>query len=590
MSSISTFPSPQLDVATVRKLLLQDFKERVGKSPLVLFKLSEPLPAGIFESLPEPDSAEVSQLRPELNDLKSIQHIFAPAQRRPFADLPVVSSEAARRAAAALFPYLDKVEFPEGVALCGGAAEAILSMALLTHLESSSSSKADRPPAKKLKQRHGQASLPMTPLERVRRQGDLDFFFHGHSTVEDASKCLMGFARSFADKCQVSGEDTDNDALWNRGKVVSLHVVTAPSEKIHDLQFILRKYGSLAEILNGFDFGSCQVAFDGKDLYVTRLGLVAQQFGFNLVDSQRRSLSYEYRLEKYAGDRGYGFVVPFPELLLDETDACVSSSALKLAAVRSTELNSAEPTCPLFYPPFAVSTGGASPDSVLVLDKTLTDRLFPREPLSDYDVVELERSWGMFWDLATVSATANVKVLRAMLLSRAMDQVTNQSANEFDPKFALDRLHAYYCLSDEPKDIDPRSPAVFSLSLDELIDKPSQIIKDGSRIRYVRFLSKLANAKGFANQMRAFMPREGEGGDELYRMLESKNVGITSELMDKISSMATSLVEHIHAHPECKQRELTWIVENPGSQTSPLSSSFNPCFSTFQLYAENAKH
>jgi hypothetical protein len=76
------------------------------------------------------------------------------------------------------------------------------------------------------------------------------------------------------------------------------------------VQIIFRKYTTIAEILYGFDVGSSQICFDGKDLLFTYLSKFAFETSFNIVDSSRLSPSYESRLLKYA-DRGFRIIFPF---------------------------------------------------------------------------------------------------------------------------------------------------------------------------------------------------------------------------------------------------------------------------------------
>lgn len=75
------------------------------------------------------------------------------------------------------------------------------------------------------------------------------------------------------------------------------------------LQFITRLYKSPSEILHGFDVDCCCIGFDGKDIYMTRRCYYALTHGYNTVNFDRMSPSYEYRLAKYAV-RGIPIKVP----------------------------------------------------------------------------------------------------------------------------------------------------------------------------------------------------------------------------------------------------------------------------------------
>ena len=76
-----------------------------------------------------------------------------------------------------------------------------------------------------------------------------------------------------------------------------------------NLQVVLRLYASPSEILHGFDLGASAAGFDGKSVWVTALGRFAFECGYNVVDTTRRSATYEARLEKYR-NRGFDLILP----------------------------------------------------------------------------------------------------------------------------------------------------------------------------------------------------------------------------------------------------------------------------------------
>lgn len=75
------------------------------------------------------------------------------------------------------------------------------------------------------------------------------------------------------------------------------------------VQVILRRYSTLSEVVHGFDFGSCAVAYDGSEVWFTDLAKVAFEQRVNVLDLTRRRPSYETRLSKYY-QRGFGLVMP----------------------------------------------------------------------------------------------------------------------------------------------------------------------------------------------------------------------------------------------------------------------------------------
>lgn len=76
-----------------------------------------------------------------------------------------------------------------------------------------------------------------------------------------------------------------------------------------EVQVILRLYKSISEILHGFDVDSCGFGWDGKNIWATQRAIHSITKRFNVVNFERLSPSYEYRLVKYAA-RGIPIYVP----------------------------------------------------------------------------------------------------------------------------------------------------------------------------------------------------------------------------------------------------------------------------------------
>lgn len=79
-------------------------------------------------------------------------------------------------------------------------------------------------------------------------------------------------------------------------------------------QVILRKYNSINQILYGFDIGASQIGFSCigvQKFHFTVLSKFALETQYNVVDTTRRSLSYEWRLEKYNFHKNFGIIFPF---------------------------------------------------------------------------------------------------------------------------------------------------------------------------------------------------------------------------------------------------------------------------------------
>lgn len=68
----------------------------------------------------------------------------------------------------------------------------------------------------------------------------------------------------------------------------------------HKYQFIHRVYPSIAALLNGFDLGPSMIAFTGKDIVTTEFGAWSVSARSIIIDTSRRSTSYEHRIKKYS--------------------------------------------------------------------------------------------------------------------------------------------------------------------------------------------------------------------------------------------------------------------------------------------------
>ncbi|KAF0979228.1 hypothetical protein FDP41_001571 [Naegleria fowleri] len=87
------------------------------------------------------------------------------------------------------------------------------------------------------------------------------------------------------------------------------YAVTFYGYRIRPIQVVLRIYKSPAEVLLGFDIDCACVGFDGKTVWSSPRARRALAFNTNLVDVDRQSTTYEYRLYKYA-KRGFSVSIP----------------------------------------------------------------------------------------------------------------------------------------------------------------------------------------------------------------------------------------------------------------------------------------
>ena len=91
--------------------------------------------------------------------------------------------------------------------------------------------------------------------------------------------------------------------VYSNGNTITLSVGNTK------VQVILRLYNTISEILHGFDLGSSSVGFDGTLVYFTSLSKFCFENMVNILDSTRRSTTYEVRLVKYF-EQGFNIILP----------------------------------------------------------------------------------------------------------------------------------------------------------------------------------------------------------------------------------------------------------------------------------------
>lgn len=142
--------------------------------------------------------------------------------------------------------------------------------------------------------------------------GDIDIFFHSVST-EDASKLRLEIIEFLVNKWKNKNNEIKITILRNEF-VTTIYFFIKEDEyitNVYSYQLIHRIYPNISSIIGGFDLNVCMVAYDGNELYATPLGTWALKNHTIIIDTKRRSTSFEYRLCKYYN---YGFNILFPGL------------------------------------------------------------------------------------------------------------------------------------------------------------------------------------------------------------------------------------------------------------------------------------
>jgi hypothetical protein len=141
----------------------------------------------------------------------------------------------------------------------------------------------------------------LTRIIYQRSRSDLDLFFYNCN--EDEAAAILQDCLSI-----LALHSSDTFRIEKKANVVNFICENDEGEKLC-YQFVLRIYPSLDSIIGGFDLGSCMIAFDGETTYTTYLGAWCIYKKCNIVDTTRRSLSFDRRLIKYQ-DMGFAIVMP----------------------------------------------------------------------------------------------------------------------------------------------------------------------------------------------------------------------------------------------------------------------------------------
>jgi hypothetical protein len=152
----------------------------------------------------------------------------------------------------------------------------------------------------------GAATHILVSSERV--DSDYDLFLIGHKSDDEAKEAITALGYHLS---------TRIDNLTNSRTVgcVTFTGLDTAKNVLVEVQVVLRRQKTISELLHGFDLGSSSVAFDGKDVYLTRAGKFAVEQGANILTPGKRRSSYETRLHRYFG-RGFDIVLPHLDVVL----------------------------------------------------------------------------------------------------------------------------------------------------------------------------------------------------------------------------------------------------------------------------------
>ena len=140
------------------------------------------------------------------------------------------------------------------------------------------------------------------------KHSDLDLFFYNLS-IDEANKMRISVISEIIDVWKTHSSYDVKIIIKRNEFVTSIYVFNDYGGIDVEYQLIHRIYPDISSIIGGFDIGCCMLAYDGSEIYATPLGAWSLQNRSIIVDTKRRSTSYEHRLVKYF-KRGFRIIFP----------------------------------------------------------------------------------------------------------------------------------------------------------------------------------------------------------------------------------------------------------------------------------------
>lgn len=97
--------------------------------------------------------------------------------------------------------------------------------------------------------------------------------------------------------------------ITKTANAITLRIFKHNIETYIEVQIILRLYKTVSEVLHGFDVDCCALGFDENNIWASKRAIYSLFNGYNTVNFDRLSPSYEFRLAKY-GTRGISIKIP----------------------------------------------------------------------------------------------------------------------------------------------------------------------------------------------------------------------------------------------------------------------------------------
>ena len=418
---------------------------------------------------------------------------------------------------------------------------------------------------------------------------DIDLFFYNLNT-EEASKLRIEIIEFLVNKWKNDNDKIKVRILRNEF-VTTIYFVDKKSEyysKVNSYQLIHRIYPDISSIIGGFDINVCMVAYDGNEVYATPLGTWALKNHTVIIDTKRRSTSFEYRLCKYYD---YGFNILFPGLTHEIVDNLVikpcrdlcDTKQLKELIEKIHDLGKQHD-----YLIHGLVITKDHTNDILFIDQQKKEDILPFLNINDGNNDDRRNDWGANYEFESYQEIKigilpyNLKNIE----SRYINKISDYSHNSIDMKF-LPSMNAT------------------KLRLDNLASVVSILkIKDNMNKMILENEANNPDLKFNPNEIKSYIERTEEARnfygsdwrkDDDFREEEHfirKDINRFSKCFGKLSlevrqvrdtdeynSYVNIMIEKMIANSKICKENLTgikWITKNPGRQ---WTSSINPIIS-----------
>ena len=411
---------------------------------------------------------------------------------------------------------------------------------------------------------------------------DIDLFFYNLDN-ENASKLRIEIALFLINKWKNKNDKIKIRILRNEF-VTTIYFIEKRDEyysKIHSYQLIHRIYPNISSIIGGFDINVCMVAYDGNEIYATPLGTWALKNHTIIIDTKRRSTSFEYRICKYYN---FGFNILFPGLTQEIVNDLVinpcRSSTTEIELLSKLHTLAKEHNYHLHH----VHMIKNHTNDILFIDQQKKENVLPFLNINDGN-----NDWRRNWeDEVEYESCQEIKIgilpynLKS-IENRHINKISDYSHNSIDMKFLphinttrlrLDNLASVVSVLKVKGNID------YQILLDEANNPDLKFTPHELK----NYISRTEEARKFYgsdwNTDNNLFDKELFIRKDTYRLtkcfgklaLEVSEVRNTDKYYDYVNIMIEKIINNAKI---CKENltGIKWITKNPGRQ---WTSSINP--------------